>query len=893
MVVQGRTDEYSTTRRLPDGTYEVQTSVEPVNFRDRKGQWAAIDTSLVKSGRAGYAFENAAGAVSVRFPEDGSAAPKVVESQDGSWVSMRLRGTAGSSARVEKDVAGAESRLSVGGVPGADEVSYTVMAGGVKEELRLDSPPAQQPEFVYEIDASADLTPRATKAGEIVFADRAGRTAFTIPAGVMWDSAPARSHLSDEVTYRIERIGQSRIQPASESTKSTAFADGRAWTVTVTPGLEWLRDPGRVYPVIIDPTLTAGPSQDCLLAKSAPNASFCGSGNPYVQAGKVNTSIQRRTALNFDFSAIPKGASVQHANVSLRTVLGTAYDPSKPIRIGVTRTGSAFTNQASWNSSGTGAWNAGSPAGPVTDTADVTGANGTPTWYYFNVADTIRDWQYDRRVQTGLLFRQVELNGAKANNVVSFYPSSATASRRPRLTVIYEEPGTTPDAGMRKHFGFEERALTDRIDARVNLGNGNLLVEQRDISVKGVAGWDMAMTRYYNSTTFDRTNGRMGRGWSTMFGGSVRLEFPDQATGGSKDTVHFWGPTGYRVTFDRIGATNFYERPEPGFDGDLEKVSGGYEVRFFDKSVYRFDDNGRLETTKDKNDNELSFTYLSSNEQQLDYVTDTRGRTMQLGYTQGLISSVSLRRPNNTEMLRWAYAYETPPGTNKPAVMTGAALVAVDGSAIGGTQTANDATVGAVTAYGYDSAGDLLSEITDARENSDPDPGGPGGTTRFTYDSVKKQQVATMTRERDDGDPPSVLRFYYTDDPRTNTLGGTSCTSADVGAGVPANQEGVSGTVVDAERPEPAVASDGVKDYTWYCVDKFSRIKRVLDANRKNRATDYNVNSNIEVASMEGTQAGTASYSYTYEGEDRLLLADPGESDGGGVPDRVPVQREL
>ena len=36
----------------------------------------------------------------------------------------------------------------------------------------------------------------------------------------------------------------------------------------------------------------------------------------------------------------------------------------------------------------------------------------------------------------------------------------------------------------------------------------------------------------------------------------------------------------------------------------------------------------------------------------------------------------------------------------------------------------------------------------------------------------------------------------------------------------------------------------------------------------QNRATDYNVNSNVEVASMEGTQAGTASYDYTYEGEE-------------------------
>ncbi len=331
-------------------------------------------------------------------------------------------------------------------------------------------------------------------------------------------------------------------------------------------------------PVTIDPTLQQGPSRDCLLAKSVPNDSFCGTGNPYVQAGKVNATIVRRTALDFDFTAIPKGASVQHANVSLRTVPGTAYDPSKRIRIGVTRTGSSFTNNASWNSSGTSAWSAGSPTGPVTDVADVTGANSTPTWYFWNVADTIRDWQYDRLPQTGLLFRQLALNGTKANNVVSFYPSSASASRRPRLTVIYEEPGTTPDAGMRKHFAFEERALTDRIDAKVNLGNGNLLIEQRDMVAKGVAGWDMAMTRYYNSKTFDRTNGRMGRGWSTMFGGSVRLEFPDQATGGTKDKVHFWGPTGYRVTFDRIGATNFYDRPEPGFDGDLEKTGSGYAV---------------------------------------------------------------------------------------------------------------------------------------------------------------------------------------------------------------------------------------------------------------------------------------------------------------------------
>lgn len=56
-VASART-QFSRTYALSDGTRQQVISAGPVNYRTPSGGWAPVSTAVVKSSRAGYAFQN-------------------------------------------------------------------------------------------------------------------------------------------------------------------------------------------------------------------------------------------------------------------------------------------------------------------------------------------------------------------------------------------------------------------------------------------------------------------------------------------------------------------------------------------------------------------------------------------------------------------------------------------------------------------------------------------------------------------------------------------------------------------------------------------------------------------------------------------------------------------
>ena len=465
----------------------------------------------------------------------------------------------------------------------------------------------------------------------------------------------------------------SRSPPNARSTE-TATSDGAEsaepegqggrWRLRVVPDAGWLGDPARVFPVFIDPTVALGPARDCILAKDLASTALCGSTINVLQAGRRNWTNKRRSVLDFDLSAIPATAAIQHANVELYLMKTQTTNPSLEASYDMFRTAVGFTGSATWNSSGYGPWSAGSPTGARLDR--VTTKGQVAGWRYWNVADAIRAWHYDDVKQTGFVLKQA---GAETVNTRLSFHSAYTSqpARAPNLNIIYgESANPTAAAGERDHFEFTTRELSDRMEAKVNIGTGNFLLSARDMSIKGVAGWDMAMTRTYNSATFDTGVGSMGLGWTTMFGGSIRLEFPQQASGGGKDKVWFWGPSGYRVVFEKDGSPDGFDRPEPGLNGDLVKTAQGYRLEWFDQSVYVFDEQGRLQVTRDSKGNELNFNYTqdpTANPTKVVKVIDTRGRSMTMDYdsTGSVITAVTARKPDNTPMMGWSYTYAQGP----------------------------------------------------------------------------------------------------------------------------------------------------------------------------------------------------------------------------------------
>ncbi|WP_082403179.1 LamG-like jellyroll fold domain-containing protein [Saccharothrix sp. NRRL B-16348] len=222
---RGSRQAYSRTYANADGTRTTEFSQAPVNHRRPDGTWHPIDTTLVADGDG---WRNSADEVEIRFGATASDTPFVrMRLPDGHELSFGLASAASARAQVEG------SRAVYPGVAAHTDLWVDVIPGGVKETLVLDSPDAPHA-WTFPLRLTG-LTARMAD-GDVVLVDVSGRERARIPAGFMTDSHPENPSTSHGVRYELVDRG-----------------DGQALRMTLDP--VWLRDPGRVYPVSVDPSV--------------------------------------------------------------------------------------------------------------------------------------------------------------------------------------------------------------------------------------------------------------------------------------------------------------------------------------------------------------------------------------------------------------------------------------------------------------------------------------------------------------------------------------------------------------------------------------------------------------------------------------------------------------
>ncbi|HEY9472298.1 MAG TPA: DUF6531 domain-containing protein, partial [Mycobacteriales bacterium] len=276
-----------------DGTQTSVFSTAPVNYRRPDGSWAPIDPRLVPAGSSagGSAggWHNAADSVDIRLAGRASAPTLVRLGLDTDHaVGFSLYGASGVAGRVA-----GESVTYPDAMPGVD-VRVQTHGGGVKETLVLRSPAAPR-SFLFPLRLTG-LSARIVN-GQVVLADSSGVARATFPAGFMTDSSddPATS---TGVTYRLVTLDA-----------------GQALKVTVDDA--WLSDPARVFPVLVDPSVSSnGPDSSLVVQGSSSRAG--GSellvgpegGSPaasYIRFGGLASSLANETiygaqlqVVNFD-----------------------------------------------------------------------------------------------------------------------------------------------------------------------------------------------------------------------------------------------------------------------------------------------------------------------------------------------------------------------------------------------------------------------------------------------------------------------------------------------------------------------------------------------------------------------------------------------------------------
>ncbi|MFE5734003.1 LamG-like jellyroll fold domain-containing protein [Streptomyces sp. NPDC056528] len=220
-----------------DGSTTVRHYAGRTNFEASDGVWKPIDTSLTEDedGR----LQQTANSLDVEFAPD--AADRQLASVDfgsGRSLAYALRGAAGS-----EPVVGADGTVTYAGVLPETDVRLVPLAEGFKEYVVLRSPAAAN-SWVFPLDVKG-MTPRIAADGDVEFTDAAGEVVATIPHAYMEDS---------KIDPRSGDAAQSRAV-----TYELTTVDGKP-ALRMTADRAWLDAPERVYPVSVDPTVTASNS---------------------------------------------------------------------------------------------------------------------------------------------------------------------------------------------------------------------------------------------------------------------------------------------------------------------------------------------------------------------------------------------------------------------------------------------------------------------------------------------------------------------------------------------------------------------------------------------------------------------------------------------------------
>ncbi len=287
---------------------------------------------------------------------------------------------------------------------------------------------------------------------------------------------------------------------------------------------------------------------------------------------------------------------------------------------------------------------------------------------------------------------------------------------------------TTSDGsptGEQGRFSFQDQDLTDRLQLKVNVANGNLLLKGTDLNIRGT-GTDLTVDRYYNSRWTGTST--LGKGWVLGTGQDVKISF--SKTDHSTADITYQAPTGFKAKFVNDG-TNSWRTP-PSLDAKLTRNTTTGELRLkFDKSegsFYFADATGRLLRNVDKNNNKITIGYDGSGNATT--IADTQGRVVTLAYTAGRLTTMT----DSTNRVT-AYGYDA---NQNLSTVTDAAGGITRFDYTGDQLTKITTPEGRITNLGYEPD---TSRMLDFFEQTNP--GGTPTEARwlFTYSAGKTEVI--------------------------------------------------------------------------------------------------------------------------------------------------------
>ncbi|MEV4049578.1 PA14 domain-containing protein [Amycolatopsis sp. NPDC049688] len=286
-----------------DGTHSVRQSSQPMNVQDAAGNWQPVQTTLETDPSTKRAEADHHPLSPSLATKANDAAVLQVES-GGHTAGLALDQAAPAAAAVKGD------SVTYPEVAAGTDLDYEITPGAVKESIKLKRPPADgRSSWKFKL-TTGDLTPKLEGNGSVTLADKSGAAKFVLPPIETWDSA-----------------GGGVTAPAMTGGTYTLDKSGKDWWLTVAVDANWLRDPKRVYPVFVDPTVTFGVQFSFAYRSDGTTCTNCGL---RIGNSQANGDTYNRSVAHFDYSPLWG-----------KTVVGASVD--------VTRNTSVVGSVKTWN----------------------------------------------------------------------------------------------------------------------------------------------------------------------------------------------------------------------------------------------------------------------------------------------------------------------------------------------------------------------------------------------------------------------------------------------------------------------------------------------------------------------------------------------------------------
>lgn len=290
---------------------------------------------------------------------------------------------------------------------------------GVKESIVLDEYPENH-RFTFEFCLKGmDIRKNPVDEGFTLYDKDTGDIVGGIEAPYMNDASGEA--YSEAVTCELE---------VKEGEADTYF-------LTVIPEDEYLKSEERVYPVVIDPTVTWADStkmKEAYVCKNSPGTNYYSSGVTVLSVGNSTAQGLYRTFMKFDGIRVDyvNGKYVESAKLDLYETgkcVGGEYVQAHRI------TGSWAVGSLTWNNQ------PGYATGTYYDRFKTTGTAGTK--HTLNLTEHARQMARGDYSSYGIMLRAGR--EGQTGFYTQFYGSRyATASKRPKLTIVYYDAPSKP-----------------------------------------------------------------------------------------------------------------------------------------------------------------------------------------------------------------------------------------------------------------------------------------------------------------------------------------------------------------------------------------------------------------------------------------------------------------